>query len=90
MPNPFMKEKKKCLLCQYNITPDYKNIRFLSQFQSKFTGIVYGRHITGLCKHKQEMLEREIKKAQNAGKFFQQYVFQNKNLFSSCYHTKKL
>ncbi|XP_018334231.1 28S ribosomal protein S18c, mitochondrial [Agrilus planipennis] len=66
MENPFYKEKKICILCKYNITPNYKNIRLLSQFQSPFTGRVYGRHITGLCEHKQKQVEREINKAQTA------------------------
>lgn len=47
-----------------NITPHYKNIRLLSQFQSRFTGKIYGRHITGLCKNKHDQIEREMLKAQ--------------------------
>lgn len=69
MDNPFEKERKICLLCKHNIEPDYKNVRMLSQFQSRFTGRIYGRHITGLCKHKQERVEQEIHKAQHAGLF---------------------
>ncbi|XP_057330656.1 28S ribosomal protein S18c, mitochondrial [Microplitis mediator] len=65
--NPFEKEKKLCVLCRLNITPDWKNVRLLSQFQSAYTGRIYGRHITGLCKHKQELVEREILKAQTCG-----------------------
>ncbi|CAD6240787.1 GSCOCG00008916001-RA-CDS [Cotesia congregata] len=65
--NPFEKEKKQCVLCRLNVTPDWKNVRLLSQFQSAYTGRIYGRHITGLCKHKQELVEREILKAQNSG-----------------------
>ncbi|XP_014213017.1 28S ribosomal protein S18c, mitochondrial [Copidosoma floridanum] len=65
--NPFEKEKKQCILCKYNIEPNYKNVRLLSQFQSNFTGRIYGRHITGLCKSKQEKVEKEILKAQHAG-----------------------
>ncbi|XP_058796396.1 small ribosomal subunit protein bS18m [Phymastichus coffea] len=67
MSNPFKKEKKVCILCKYNIEPDYKNVRLLSQFQSRYTGRIYGKHITGLCKKKQQLIEREIEKAQNAG-----------------------
>jgi len=62
-----VKEKQKCILCRLNIEPDYKNVRLLSQFQSRYTGRIYGKHITGLCKHKQMRLEQEIAKAQNAG-----------------------
>lgn len=67
MENPFQKEKQKCVLCKYNITPNYKNTRLLAQFQSRYTGRIYERHITGLCKHKQTLVEKEILKAQNAG-----------------------
>lgn len=63
--NPYKKEKRLCVLCKLNITPDYKNTRLLSQFQSPYTGRVYGRHITGLCKAKQALVEAEITKAQN-------------------------
>ncbi|CAG9862021.1 unnamed protein product [Phyllotreta striolata] len=67
MENPFEKEKPQCILCKHKIVVDYKNIRLLSQFQSSYTGQIYGRHITGLCKKQQELLETEIKKAQNSG-----------------------
>lgn len=67
MPNPFHKEHEKCILCKLNITPNYKNVKLLSQFQSPYTGRIYGRHITGLCKHKQEQVEEEIRKAQSGG-----------------------
>lgn len=66
MQNPFEKEKPQCILCKMDITPNYKNVRLLSQFQSRYTGRIYGRHITGLCKAKQEQVEKEIKKAQTA------------------------
>lgn len=67
LPNPYKKEKPQCILCKLNITPNYKNVRLLSQFQSPYTGRVFGKHITGLCTHKQAQLEAEILKAQNAG-----------------------
>ncbi|KAF5308504.1 hypothetical protein FQR65_LT06169 [Abscondita terminalis] len=67
MDNPFEKERKLCILCKHNITPDYKNVKLLSQFQSPYTGRIYGRHITGLCEHKQLQVEAEIVKAQSAG-----------------------
>ncbi|KAJ8665020.1 hypothetical protein QAD02_006682 [Eretmocerus hayati] len=67
LENPYKKERQLCILCKYDIEPDYKNVRLLSQFQSRFTGRIYDRHITGLCKEKQERLLREILKAQNAG-----------------------
>ncbi|XP_076650397.1 mitochondrial ribosomal protein S18C [Halictus rubicundus] len=65
--NPFKKEKKLCILCKLKIDPDYKNVRLLSQFQSRHTGRIYGKHITRLCDHKQKRVEEEIEKAQQAG-----------------------
>ncbi|KAK2586177.1 hypothetical protein KPH14_001443 [Odynerus spinipes] len=65
--NPYTKEKQKCILCKLKIEPDYKNVRLLSQFQSRYTGRIYGKHITGLCKYQQMRVESEILKAQNAG-----------------------
>ncbi|XP_014283878.1 small ribosomal subunit protein bS18m [Halyomorpha halys] len=65
--NPFVKEKPQCILCKMDITPTYKNVRLLSQFVSPYTGRIYGRHITRLCKHKHELVEKEITKAKNAG-----------------------
>ncbi|KAF6214885.1 hypothetical protein GE061_009630 [Apolygus lucorum] len=65
--NPFKKEKVVCILCKMKIEPDYKNVRLLSQFVSPFTGLMYGRHITGLCKTQQERVASEITKSQNAG-----------------------
>ncbi|GLV32710.1 mitochondrial ribosomal protein S18C [Carabus blaptoides fortunei] len=67
MTDPFKKEKTKCILCSLNIVPDYKNVKLLSQFQSSFTGRIYGKHITGLCTAKQKKVELEIQKAQSAG-----------------------
>uniref|UniRef100_A0A0A9WTH3 28S ribosomal protein S18c, mitochondrial n=1 Tax=Lygus hesperus TaxID=30085 RepID=A0A0A9WTH3_LYGHE len=67
MENPFKKEKVECILCKMKIDPDYKNVRLLSQFVSPFTGLMYGRHITGLCRTKHERVAREISKSQNAG-----------------------
>ncbi|XP_050500504.1 28S ribosomal protein S18c, mitochondrial [Diabrotica virgifera virgifera] len=67
MENPYEKEKVQCILCKHKIEPDYKNVRLLSQFQSPYTGRIYGRHITGLCKQQQEKVEKEIVKAQFAG-----------------------
>lgn len=65
--NPYKRENRQCLLCKLNITPDYKNARLLSQFQSTYTGRIYGRHITGLCKTKQTQVENAIKRSQACG-----------------------
>ncbi|CAH0555928.1 unnamed protein product [Brassicogethes aeneus] len=67
MENPFEKEKKSCILCKNNIIPDYKNVKLISQFQSPYTGRIYGKHITGLCSTQQKLVEAEIVKAQTAG-----------------------
>lgn len=67
MENPFEKERVQCILCRTGVPVDYKNVKLLSQFQSSYTGRIYGRHITGLCKKQQEIVEREIFKSQNAG-----------------------
>lgn len=67
LQNPFQREKRLCILCKMNITPNYKNSKLLSQFVSMYTGKIYGRHITGLCKKRQEQVEGEILKSQNAG-----------------------
>ncbi|XP_047539699.1 28S ribosomal protein S18c, mitochondrial [Vanessa atalanta] len=74
--NPFKKEQVQCILCKLNIVPDYKNYRLLSQFQSPYTGRIYGRHITGLCKTKQTLVEAEIRKAQNCG--YMPYYYKDK------------
>lgn len=67
MANPFEREKPKCILCRMNIHPNYKNVRLLSQFQSPYTGRIYGRHITGLCKMQQDRVEQEIMRSHRTG-----------------------
>ncbi|XP_049880919.1 28S ribosomal protein S18c, mitochondrial [Pectinophora gossypiella] len=74
--NPFKKETRQCILCKLKISPNYKNYRLLSQFQSPYTGRIYGRHITGLCKSKQALVEAEIIKAQNCG--YMPYFYKDK------------
>lgn len=65
--SPYKREDRQCILCKFNISPDYKNPRMLSQFQSSYTGRIYGRHITGLCKEKQKQVERAIIRSQSCG-----------------------
>ncbi|KAG0721354.1 28S ribosomal protein S18c, mitochondrial [Chionoecetes opilio] len=67
IPNPYEREKVQCLLCKYNIRLDYKNSRFLSQFLSPYTGKLYGRNITRLCKKKQKELELTVEHSRGAG-----------------------
>ena len=70
--DPYEKEPIRCILCPRRyavdyIKPDYKNPKLLAQFVSPHTGLVYKKHITGLCEQMQEAVEREVKKAQHAG-----------------------
>uniref|UniRef100_A0A1I8ANQ3 28S ribosomal protein S18c, mitochondrial n=1 Tax=Steinernema glaseri TaxID=37863 RepID=A0A1I8ANQ3_9BILA len=66
-PNPYQKEKVKCILCSHNVELDYKNSRLLQQFVSSFSGRVYDRHITGLCSHQHEKLVKTIALSRRAG-----------------------
>jgi len=69
--DPYSKEPKMCILCPRqcveNITPNYKNVKLLSQFVSPHTGKVYQSHITGLCNYMQALVEREVKRSRAAG-----------------------
>ncbi|MCJ8740906.1 hypothetical protein PDJAM_G00064430 [Pangasius djambal] len=65
MENPYKQPQKGCILC--NVPVDYKNIQLLSQFISPHTGRIYGRHITGLCGHKQREVTKAIKRARSMG-----------------------
>ena len=70
--DPYAKEPIRCILCPRRyavdyIKPDYKNPKLLAQFVSPHTGLVYKKHITGLCEQMQVAVEREVKRAQAAG-----------------------
>ena len=67
MENPFQPERRQCIACRADIHFDYKNVRLLSQFVSPFTGRMYGRHVTGLCRRQQRRLEDEYRKAVACG-----------------------
>lgn len=67
MPNPYRKNKQQCVLCKYNVTVDYKNARLLSQFISRFTGRIYERQTTGLCRMQDEKMKTAIKMSRRAG-----------------------
>jgi ribosomal protein S18 len=67
LKNPYAKERRKCILCEHGLEPDYKNVKLLSQFVSPYTGMLYGRHITGLCKEKQARVEKEVIKSTSYG-----------------------
>ncbi|XP_055338589.1 uncharacterized protein LOC129588416 [Paramacrobiotus metropolitanus] len=67
MPNPYKKERERCILCKYNIELDYKNARLISQFVSRYTGLIYERQTTGLCRMQDEKLRHCHKEACIAG-----------------------
>ncbi|RWS02579.1 28S ribosomal protein S18c-like protein, partial [Dinothrombium tinctorium] len=75
LENPYAKQKKQCILCKYNIEVNYKNPRLLSQFVSPFTGLLYNKHITGLCTKQQQLVERELRLAKYLG--LMPYVFRD-------------
>ena len=72
--DPYAEEPMRCVLCPKNfsvpIRPSWKNPKLLSQFVSPHTGLVYKKHITGLCEFMQCEVEREVKRAQQFGKIF--------------------
>lgn len=65
--NPYERVKVQCLLCKYNVQLDYKNARLLSQFISPYTGKLYGRNVTRLCRQQQERLEMTVERSRRAG-----------------------
>ncbi|XP_064465672.1 small ribosomal subunit protein bS18m-like [Ornithodoros turicata] len=67
MQNPYTKEKKKCILCKLNVKVDYKNLKLLSQFVSPYTGLLYPKHITGLCEQQQLNVTRAVLTAKRVG-----------------------
>ncbi|KFM79943.1 28S ribosomal protein S18c, mitochondrial, partial [Stegodyphus mimosarum] len=75
MENPYESDKKVCILCKYKINVDYKNTRLLSQFVSPYTGFLYDRHITGLCKEQQNLIKAAIKRSRDLG--YMPYMLKN-------------
>merc|ERR1712080_144847 len=67
MDNPYKSKPVQCILCKHGIVLDYKNPQLLSQFVSRHTGLVYDKHITGLCTAQQELLRVEVDKSRGAG-----------------------
>jgi len=69
--DPYAREPVMCILCPRRyavpIEPDYKNPKLLAQFVSPHTGYTYAKHITGLCDHMQQKVEKEVIKAQRTG-----------------------
>ena len=68
---PYSKKDAMCILCPRRyavpITPDYKNPKLLAQFVSPHTGLVYQKHITGLCQDMQHRVEKAVLRAQSTG-----------------------
>lgn len=67
LPNPYGGDKKRCIICKYNVPLNHKNTRLLSQFVSPYTGDMYGRDITGLCIYMHERVQECIYKARTYG-----------------------
>ena len=71
--DPYAPEPTRCILCPSRYTPghaptpSYLNPKLLSQFTSPHTGLVYEKHITGLCTKMQEKVEKEVRRSQGAG-----------------------
>ncbi|XP_054720341.1 28S ribosomal protein S18c, mitochondrial-like [Uloborus diversus] len=76
IPNPYESTKKVCILCKYKVPVDYKNPKLLNQFISPYTGFIYERHITGLCKKQHTRVVHTIKKSQ----FFGYMTYLGKNV----------
>ena len=70
--NPYLGQDAMCILCprRYSvpITPSWKNPKLLAQFVSPHSGLVYKKHITGLCQDMQDRVEKQVKIAQASGR----------------------
>ena len=69
--DPYECEPRTCILCPKRyleeIRPSWRNPKLLAQFVSPHTGLVYGKHITGLCEFMQNEVVREVRRAQKMG-----------------------
>ena len=83
LDDPYQPEPKQCVLCpkKYleDIHPTWRNPKLLAQFVSPHTGLVYDKHITGLCEYMQREVVREARRAQKMGRYlfysFQTYTY---------------
>lgn len=66
-PHPYGSKQKKCIICEYDVHLDYKNVRLLSQFVSNHTGMIYHRGITGLCIPMQKHIASLVKTSRAFG-----------------------
>ncbi|KAL9954940.1 hypothetical protein ACROYT_G042531 [Oculina patagonica] len=55
-----------CPICRRNITFNYKDVLFLSQFMSP-KGYILNRRVTGVCRKQQRKLEKAIRISQRLG-----------------------
>lgn len=73
LDDPYQSEPKQCVLCpkKYleDIHPTWRNPKLLAQFVSPHTGLVYDKHITGLCEYMQREVVREARRAQKMGSY---------------------
>ena len=71
--DPYECEPKTCVLCPKRyleeIRPSWRNPKLLAQFVSPHTGLVYGKHITGLCEFMQNEVVKEVRRAQKMGEY---------------------
>ena len=69
--DPYEAEPVSCVLCPRRyavpVRPSWKNPKLLAQFVSSHSGLVYDKHVTGLCTFMQEEVEREVGIAQKFG-----------------------
>jgi len=97
--DPYTKERPKCVLCprrydsSVSIRPSWKNPKMLAQFVSPHTGLVYQKHITGLCQFMQDEVELEVRRAQAFGylatKMREPYYAKDPKLFEPSRPTRK-
>ncbi|KAJ7365304.1 hypothetical protein OS493_005408 [Desmophyllum pertusum] len=59
-------ENVGCPICRRNITFNYKDVLFLSQFMST-KGYMLNRRVTGVCRKQQRKLEKAVKISQRLG-----------------------
>lgn len=93
MEDPYCPAPDTCILCPRRYAPghapipDYKNPKLLSQFVSPHTGRLYEKHITGLCSHMQDVVEKQVLRSHAAGlmstRVKSQHYLQDPSLFNS-------
>ncbi len=69
-----MRRERKCVFCEENFLPDYKDIATL-QYKTSERGKILPKRVTGTCSRHQRKLARAIKRARFIG--FLPYVSKN-------------